>query len=34
LESVDGRFPANVAVGKNVASDRVAFALAEIRMTR
>ena len=34
LESVDGRFPANVSVGKNVASDRVAFALAEIRMTR
>jgi hypothetical protein len=33
LEQVDGRFPANVAVGKNVASDRVAFALGEIRMT-
>ena len=31
LESVDGRFPANVSVGKNVASDRVAFAFAEIR---
>jgi hypothetical protein len=30
LESVNGRFPANVAVGKNVASDRVAFALAKI----
>jgi hypothetical protein len=34
LESVDGRFPANVAVGKNVASDRVAFALAGIRIAR
>jgi hypothetical protein len=32
LESVDGRFPANVAVGKNVAGDRVAFALAEIKI--
>jgi hypothetical protein len=34
LESVDGRFPANVAVGKNVAGDRVAFALAEIKIAR
>ncbi len=33
-EQVDGRFPANVAVGKNVASDRVAFALGEIKVTR
>lgn len=30
LEQVDGRFPANVSVGKNVASDHVAFALAKI----
>ncbi len=34
LEQVDGRFPANVAVGKNVASDRVAFALGEIKIDR
>ncbi len=33
LEQMDGRFPANVSVGKNVASDRVAFALAEIKVT-
>lgn len=32
IENVNGRFPANVAVGKNVAGDRVAFALAEIRI--
>jgi hypothetical protein len=30
LEQVNGRFPANVSVGKNVASGRVAFALGEI----
>ncbi|MBI3741189.1 MAG: hypothetical protein HY257_05470 [Chloroflexi bacterium] len=30
LESVDGRFPANVAVGKNVSADRVAFALGPV----
>ena len=30
LERVDGRFPANVSVGKNVAGDRIAFALGEI----
>lgn len=30
LERVDGRFPANVSVGKNVASDRAAFMLGEI----
>ena len=30
LEQVDGRFPANVAVGKNVAGDRIAFALGGI----
>ncbi len=30
LERVDGRFPANVAVGKDVASDHVAFALEGI----
>lgn len=34
LEQVDGRFPANVAVGKDVASDRVAFALGEIKIDR
>ncbi len=34
LERVEGRFPANVAVGKNVASDRIAFALGEIRIGR
>ena len=34
IESVNGRFPANVAVGKNVAGDRVAFALAEIKIAR
>jgi hypothetical protein len=34
LERVDGRFPANVAVGKDVASDRVAFALGGIRIDR
>ncbi|MDE3092098.1 MAG: hypothetical protein KGJ80_22210, partial [Chloroflexota bacterium] len=32
LEQVDGRFPANVAVGKNVASDRVSFALGGIKI--
>lgn len=32
LEQVDGRLPANVAVGQNVAGDRVAFALGEIRI--
>jgi hypothetical protein len=32
LEQVNGRFPANVSVGKNVASDRVAFALGEIKV--
>ena len=30
LERVDGRFPANVAVGKDVASDHVAFALGGV----
>jgi hypothetical protein len=30
VERVDGRFPANVAVGKNTAGDRVAFALGGI----
>ncbi|MBI5030790.1 MAG: hypothetical protein HZB51_09700 [Chloroflexi bacterium] len=30
VERVDGRFPANVSVGKNVASDRAAFALGRI----
>lgn len=30
LESVEGRLPANVSVGKNVASDHVAFALSWI----
>ncbi len=30
VERVDGRFPANVSVGKNVASDRVSFALGTI----
>ncbi len=34
IESVNGRFPANVAVGKNVTSDRVAFALVEIIIDR
>ncbi len=32
LEQVDGRFPANVSVGKNVASDRAAFMLGEIKI--
>ena len=30
VERVDARLPANVSVGKNVASDRVAFALGPI----
>lgn len=30
VESVDARFPANVAVGKNVSSDRIAFALGPV----
>jgi hypothetical protein len=34
LDSVDGRLPANVSAGKNVASDRVGFALAEISIDR
>ena len=34
LDSVDGRLPANVSAGKNVASDRVGFAIAEIRFDR
>ncbi|MCI0478810.1 MAG: hypothetical protein L0Y55_21410, partial [Anaerolineales bacterium] len=34
IENVNGRFPANVAVGKNVAGDRVALALAEIQIAR
>ena len=34
LERVDGRFPANVAVGKDVASDRVAFTLGGIKVDR
>ncbi len=34
LEREDGRFPVNVAVGKDVASDRVAFALGGIRINR
>jgi hypothetical protein len=34
VERVDGRFPANVAVGKNVAGDRIAFALAGIAIDR
>jgi len=32
LEQVDGRFPANVYVGKNVASDQVAFALGGVEI--
>ncbi len=32
LEKIDGRWPANVAVGKDVASQRVAFALGTIRV--
>ncbi len=32
LEQVDGRLPANVYVGKNVASDRVAFALGGVEI--
>jgi hypothetical protein len=32
LERAEGRFPANVAVGKNVAGDRVAFALGGIEI--
>lgn len=32
LEQVGGRFPANVAVGKDIAGDRAAFALGEIRI--
>jgi len=32
LEQVDGRFPANVSVGKDVASDRVACALGAIKI--
>ncbi len=31
-EQTDGRLPANVAVGKNVASDRAAFALSAIQI--
>lgn len=34
LEKVDGRFPANIAVGKNTAGDRVAFALGEISIVQ
>ena len=34
LESVEGRLPANVSVGKNVASDRAAFALSWIEFDR
>jgi hypothetical protein len=34
LEQVNGRFPANVAVGRDVMSDRVAFALGEISIVR
>ncbi len=34
LESVDGRLPANVSVGKNIAGDRAAFALAEIQIEK
>lgn len=34
LERVDGRFPANVAVGKNIAGDRVAFALGGIEISQ
>jgi hypothetical protein len=34
VERVDGRFPANVAVVKNVAGDRIAFALAGIAIDR
>lgn len=34
LESVDARFPANVAVGRNVSSDRIAFALGPVTWER
>ncbi len=34
LERVDGRFPANVAVGKNISGDRAAFALGKISIER
>jgi hypothetical protein len=34
LESVEGRLPANVSVGKNVTSDRVSFALSWIEFDR
>ena len=30
LERVNGRFPANVSVGKDVATDRIAFAVGSI----
>ena len=30
LEQVNGRFPANVSVGKDVATDRIAFAVGSI----
>ncbi|MBI3536889.1 MAG: hypothetical protein HY070_04950, partial [Chloroflexi bacterium] len=32
VEQVDARLPANVAVGKNIAADRVAFAIGEIKI--
>jgi hypothetical protein len=34
LEKIDGRFPANVAVGKNVASERAGIALGRIVIAR
>ncbi len=34
LEQVNGRWPANVAAGKNIAGDRAAFALAGITVER
>lgn len=34
LEDTQGRVPANVAAGKNVTSDRVAFALGEVTLDR
>ncbi len=34
LEKIDGRFPANVAVGKNVASERAGLALGRIVIAR
>jgi hypothetical protein len=33
-EQMDSRWPANVAVGKNVSAARIAFALGTIRIER